>query len=67
MNETNEKRRGRGRPARKRELKDQRIAIRLSNSDLALINKLSVEEDLPVAQIIRKAVKLYSNYYNPSL
>jgi predicted DNA binding CopG/RHH family protein len=62
-----EKRRGkgRGRPPRARELKDQRIAIRLSNSDLELINKLSVEEDLPVAQIIRKAVKLYSNYYNP--
>ena len=60
-----EKRRGRGRPPRQRELKDQRIAIRLSNSDLELINKLSVEEDLPVAQIIRKAVKLYSNYYNP--
>lgn len=60
-----EKRRGRGRPARSRELKDQRIAIRLSNSDLELINKLSIEEDLPVAQIIRKAVKLYSNYYNP--
>ena len=56
-----EKRNGRGRPARKRELKDQRIAIRLSNSDLALINKLSIDEDLPVSQIIRKAVKLYSN------
>ena len=57
----------RGTRKRERELKDQRIAIRLSNSDLALINKLSVEEDLPVAQIIRKAVKLYSNYYNPPL
>jgi predicted DNA binding CopG/RHH family protein len=58
-----EKRRGKN--IRKREPKDQRIAIRLSNSDLELINKLSVEEDLPASQIIRKAVKLYDNYYRP--
>lgn len=48
---------------RKRELKDQRIAIRLSKSDLEMMNRLSVEEDLPIAQIIRKAVKMYDNYY----
>lgn len=50
---------------RKREPKDQRIAIRLSASDLERINRLSAEEDLPVSQIIRKAVKIYDNYYKP--
>lgn len=50
---------------RKREPKDQRIAIRLSKSDLELINKISIDEDVPASQIIRKAVKLYDNYYRP--
>lgn len=50
---------------RKREPKDQRIAIRLSASDLERVNRLSAEEDLPVSQIIRKAVKIYENYYKP--
>lgn len=63
MYEKNEQRIGKN--IRKREPKDQRIAIRLSNSDLELINKLSAEEDLPASQIIRKAVKLYDNYYRP--
>lgn len=52
---------------KKREPKDQRIVMRASQSDVDLLNKLSVEEDLPISQIIRKAVKLYSNYYNPPL
>ena len=51
-------------PTKKREPKDQTLAIRLSKSELDLMHKISVEEDLPIAQIIRKAVKLYSNYYN---
>ena len=52
-------------PVRKREQKDQTLTIRLSKSELDLMHKISVDEDLPIAQIIRKAVKLYSNYYNP--
>lgn len=52
-------------PTRKRELKDKRIVLRVSKSDLELFNKLSEEEDVPVSQIIRKAVKVYSNYYRP--
>lgn len=51
------------RNVKKREPKDQRIAIRLSKTDLDTINKLCMEEDLPASQIIRKAVKLYDNYY----
>ena len=51
-------------PVKKREQKDQTLTIRLSKSELDLMHKLSVDEDLPIAQIIRKAVKLYSNYYN---
>lgn len=50
---------------RKKEPKDQTILIRLSKSDRDLLNKLSEEEDLPLAQIVRRAVKMYSNYYRP--
>lgn len=50
---------------RKKEPKDQTILIRLSKSDRELLNKLSEEEDLPLAQIVRRAVKMYSNYYRP--
>lgn len=49
----------------KKEPKDQTILIRLSKTDRELIDKLCVEEDLPAAQIIRRAVKMYSNYYRP--
>lgn len=55
----------RGTRKRERELKDQTILIRLSKSDRELLDKLSEEEDLPLAQIIRRAVKMYSNYYRP--
>lgn len=60
-----EKRRGRGRPASGHEPKDQTFIMKLSKSDRELLNKLSVEEDLPASQIIRRAVKMYSNYYRP--
>jgi hypothetical protein len=50
---------------RKKEPKDQTILIRLSKTDRDLLNKLSEEEDLPLAQIVRRAVKMYSNYYRP--
>ena len=52
-------------PGKKRELKDQTILVRLSKSDRELLDKLSEEEDLPASQIIRRAVKMYSNYYRP--
>jgi hypothetical protein len=64
MSEMNEERRGRGRP-RKGELRDQTFIMKLSKSDRELLNKLSEEEDLPAAQIVRRAVKMYSNYYRP--
>jgi predicted DNA binding CopG/RHH family protein len=54
----------RDRDLKKREPKDRTLTMRLSKSDVELLNKISTEEDLPMAQIIRKAVKLYSNYYN---
>lgn len=60
-----EKRRGRGRPTSDREPKDQTFIMKLSKSDRELLNKLSEEEDLSVSQIIRRAVKMYSNYYRP--
>ena len=60
MRERNEKL-----PGKKKEPKDLTILIRLSKSDRELLDRLSEEEDLPLAQIIRRAVKMYSNYYRP--
>lgn len=56
---------GRRESVSKREPKDQRFVMRLSKSELDLINKLSMEEDLPATQVVRKAIKVYSNYYRP--
>ena len=60
------KRRGRPRGSG-REPKDRRVEIRLSETDLKLLNRISVEEDIPVSQVIRKAVKLYGNTWNRDL
>lgn len=44
---------------KKRECKDQRLNLRLSKSELEMFNRISYEEDLPMVQIIRNAVKRY--------
>lgn len=49
---------------RKRELKDCKINLRISKSDFDVLNGISLKEDLPVSQIIRKAVRTYVNERN---
>lgn len=61
-----QKKRGRGRP-RGREPKDRRVEVRLSENDIKLLNRVSIEEDIPVSQVIRKAVRLYGNTWNRDL
>lgn len=43
----------------KREPKDYKINLRVSKSDFEVLNGISLKEDLPVSQIIRKAVRSY--------
>ena len=46
---------------RKRERKTNRLNMRVSDSEMAVLNRLSYEDDEPVSQIIRKAIKSYIN------
>lgn len=46
---------------KKREPKDCKINLRISKSDFDVLNGISLKEDLPVSQIIRKAVREYVN------
>lgn len=43
----------------KRERKTDRLNVRMSNSDMELLNKLSYESDESMSQIIRKAIRTY--------
>ena len=43
----------------KRERKTNRFTMRVSDSELAELNKLSYEKDEPISQIVRRAIKTY--------
>lgn len=54
--------RRRGRPKGSvREPKTRRVEIKVSESEIELLNRISIEEDMPVSQVIRKAIRLYGN------
>lgn len=44
---------------RKRERKTNRLNMRMSDSEMTVLNRLSYENDEPVSQIVRKAIKAY--------
>lgn len=44
---------------RKRERKTGRLNIRMSDSELAQLSNISYEDDEPISQVIRKAIKTY--------
>ena len=46
-------------PIRKREPKECKVNLRISKSDFDVLNIISLKEDLPMSQIIRKAVRKY--------
>lgn len=50
-----------GRSTRGRERKSAKLNLRLSKSDVELLNRLSYEEDEPMSQIVRKAIKRYAD------
>ena len=43
----------------KRERKTDRFNIRMSKTEMEMLNKMSYENDEPISQIIRKAIKTY--------
>ena len=44
----------------KREPKDFKLNLRVSKSDMESINRISIEDDVPVAQVVRNAVRKYT-------
>lgn len=42
-----------------RERKTNRLNMRVSDSEMNILNRLSYEDDEPISQIIRKAIKEY--------
>ena len=44
---------------RTRERKSNRINMRVSDSEMTLLNQLSYEDDESISQIVRKAIKAY--------
>ena len=46
---------------RKRERKTNRLNMRVSDSEMELLNKLSYENDESISQIVRKAIKAYAS------
>ena len=47
--------------SRKRERKTNRLNMRVSDSEMELLNKLSYENDETISQIVRKAIKAYAS------
>lgn len=45
--------------SRKRERKTNRLNMRVSDSEMELLNRLSYENDESISQIVRKAIKAY--------
>ena len=46
-----------------RERKTNRLNMRVSNSEMELLNKMSYENDESISQIVRKAIKAYVKNY----
>lgn len=45
----------------RRERKKNKLNVRMSDSEIETLNRLSYEDDEPVSQIIRKAIRTYVN------
>ena len=44
---------------RKRDSKNYKLNLRISNEELELLNSISFEDDEPISQVVRKAIKQY--------
>ncbi len=45
----------------KKERRNNRLNLRVSDAELSGINMVSFNDDEPVSQVIRKAIKMYVN------
>ena len=43
----------------KRTSKNYKLNLRISNDELELLNMISFEDDEPISQVVRKAIKQY--------
>lgn len=46
---------------RNRERKNNRINLRITDSEIEGLNIVSLNDDEPISQIVRKAIKMYVN------
>lgn len=45
----------------KKKNKRNRLNLRIDDDELALLNTIMFEDDLPVSQVVRKAIKVYGS------
>ena len=50
-----------GEVRRDRERRDNRLNLRITESEMNQLNMASYEDDEPVSQLVRKAIKMYLN------
>ena len=43
----------------KRERKDYKLNLRITDNELEVLNMISFEDDEPISQVVRKAIKVY--------
>lgn len=47
-------------PAAKKKSKSNKLNLRIADEELETLNMISYEDDEPVSQIVRKAIRVYS-------
>ncbi len=45
----------------KRERKNNRLNLRVTDSEVEGLNMVSINDDEPISQVVRKAIKMYVN------
>ena len=46
---------------KRRERKNNRINLRITDSEIEGLNMVSINDDEPISQVVRKAIKMYIN------
>ena len=46
---------------KRRERKNNRINLRITDSEIEGLNMVSINDDEPISQVVRKAIKMYVN------
>ena len=46
--------------SRKKEKRNYKLNLRITDAELETLNSISFEDDEPVSQVVRKAIKVYN-------